>query len=428
MASLQTSSLLFPASPTLSCSSRRMINAAIHVPKVPRLRFTNPKTATKLVLEGLQLSDGISNTYQVAQPKHQESSNHFHSTTTTTSTATIQLYAILEEVADRIEMHINVGEQRNNWNILLLNSINMITLTASVMAGIAGTVGDGTPILALKLSSALLFTAASGMLLIMNKIQPSQLAEEQRNATRLFKKIQTQIHTLLALREPTEQDVKETMEKVLALDKAYPLPLLGAMLEKYPKKFEAAAWWPKSHGVQKPSETKSRMGKTNGWSEDLEDEMREIISVVKSKDFEDYERLGNIALKINKVLAISGPLLTGVAAVGSAFVGHNDIAAIAAVAAGSLSTAVNAFQHGAQVGMVFEMYRYCAGFFNKLEDTIEATLGEHDLEKRENGELFEMKIAMQLGRSLPQLRELASKSASCRRNGTVVDEMGSRLF
>lgn len=304
----------------------------------------------------------------------------------------------------------------------------MITLTASLMAGIAGTVGAGMPILALKLSSTLLFTAASGLLLIMNKIQPSQLAEEQRNATRLFKQIQTQIQTLLALREPTEQDVKETMEKVLALDKAYPLPLLGAMLEKYPQKFEAAVWWPKSHGLQNPSEPKSRMGKTNGWSEELENEMREVIHVVKDKDFEDYERLGNLALKINKVLAISGPLLTGVAAIGSAFVGHNDIAAIVAVAAGSLSSAVNAFQHGGQVGMVFEMYRYCAGYFNKLEDTIEATLGEQDLEKRENGEMFEMKIALGLGRSLPQLRDLASKSASSRRNGTTVDEMGSKLF
>lgn len=427
MASLQTSSLIFhTTSSTLSCSSRRTINAAIQVPKLPRLRFTNSRTATKLVLEGLQLNDGITNTYPIAQPKHQES-NHFHSTTST-STATIHLYAILEAVADRIEMHNNVCEQRNNWNVLLLNSINMITLTASLMAGIAGTVGAGMPILALKLSSTLLFTAASGLLLIMNKIQPSQLAEEQRNATRLFKQIQTQIQTLLALREPTEQDVKETMEKVLALDKAYPLPLLGAMLEKYPQNFEAAAWWPKSHGLQNPSEPKSRMGKTNGWSEELENEMREVIHVVKNKDFEDYERLGNLALKINKVLAISGPLLTGVAAIGSAFVGHNDIAAIVAVAAGSLSSAVNAFQHGGQVGMVFEMYRYCAGYFNKLEDTIEATLGEQDLEKRENGEMFEMKIALGLGRSLPQLRDLASKSASSRRNGTTVDEMASKLF
>jgi hypothetical protein len=69
-------------------------------------------------------------------------------------------------------MHKNVGEQRDNWNKLLLDSINMIILTAATMAGVSA----GAPLLALKLSSTLLFSAATGMLLIMNKIQPSQLA------------------------------------------------------------------------------------------------------------------------------------------------------------------------------------------------------------------------------------------------------------
>ncbi|KAJ0016506.1 hypothetical protein Pint_09875 [Pistacia integerrima] len=59
----------------------------------------------------------------------------------------------------------------------------------------------------------------------------------------------------------------------------------------------------------------------NGWGENLEVEMREIIGVLKTKDTEDYMRLGNLALKINKILAISRPLLIGIAAVGSAFVG-----------------------------------------------------------------------------------------------------------
>ena len=70
--------------------------------------------------------------------------------------------------------------------MLLLNSINMLTLVASTMAGVAGSY-DGAPVLALKLSSTLLFSAATGMLLSTNKIQPSQLAEEQRNVARLFK-------------------------------------------------------------------------------------------------------------------------------------------------------------------------------------------------------------------------------------------------
>lgn len=143
--------------------------------------------------------------------------------------------------------------------------------------------------------------------------------------------------------------------------------------------------------------------------------MREVIEVAKRKDMEEYERLGNLALKINKSLAISGPLLTGIAAVGSVF-------------AGALAAVVNAFEHGGQIGMVFEMYRNCGGFFQLLEETIEATVEEEYLEKRENAELFEMKMALQLGRSVPQLRKLASKSASYRIEGTEIDEFASKLF
>ncbi|KAF2304702.1 hypothetical protein GH714_037529 [Hevea brasiliensis] len=188
-----------------------------------------------------------------------------------------QLYAILETVADRAEMHKNVGEQRDNWNKLLLNSINMITLTATTMAGVAATGGAGAPLLALRLSSTLLFTAATGMLFIMNKIQPSQLAEEQRNATKLFRQLQSQIQTTLDLYDPAELDVKDAMDNLLALDKAYPLP------------------------------------------------------------------------------CGESPLLTGIAAAGSAFVGNGSWAAIVAVAAGALATTVNTFEHAGQVGMVVEM-------------------------------------------------------------------------
>jgi len=152
--------------------------------------------------------------------------------------------------------------------------------------------------------------------------------------------------------------------------------------------------------------------------------MREVVEVVKGKDAEDYNRLGNIALKVNKSLAIAGPLLTGIAAIGSTFVGSGSLAAFVPLLAGSLAT----FEHGGQVGMVFEMYRASGGFFNLLETSIESTLGEKYLEKRENGELFEMKMALQLGRSVSELRELASKSASCRIEGVDIDEFASKLF
>ncbi|XVF87763.1 hypothetical protein PTKIN_Ptkin18bG0146700 [Pterospermum kingtungense] len=309
--------------------------------------------------------------------------------------ATVQLYAILEAVADRVEMHKNIGEQRENWNSLLLNSINMITLTAATMAGVAATGGAG--VLGLDLASTALFSAATGMLVLMNKIQPSQLVEEQRNATRLFKQLQSHIQTLLAVGSPSKEDAKDAMKKVLALD---PLPLLGV-----------------------------ENNNINGWTEELEMEMREVVEVIKRKDSEDYDRLGNKALKINKVLAKSGPLLTGIAALGS-FMGssHGHWGAIVAAVAGALASAVNTFEHGGQVGMVFEMYRNNAGFFKLVHESIESTLDESDVEKRENGELFEMKVALQLGRSLSQLRDLAKKSSYSRIKGSPIDECASKLF
>ncbi|KAJ6769562.1 PLANT-LIKE PROTEIN putative-RELATED [Salix purpurea] len=384
MASLGASGLLFSSS-SYCCS--KGINAAISVPKLPRIRFSGTKTPLKLV-EELNLRNGFTGKF----PSEHTGLDQYEPIKSTASTATsAKLYAILEAVADRVEMHKNIGEQRDNWNTLLLNSINMLTLTAVTMVGVAA----GAPVLALKLSSTLLFSAATGMLIIMNKIQPSQLAEEQRNATRLFKQLHSQIQTTLALRDPTELDVKDAMEKTLALDKAYPLPLLGKMIEKFPEKFEPAVWWPKSH------ESPRKQHKTQGeeWVE---------------RGFRRGDE--------------GGPLLTGIAAAGSAFVGHGSWPAIVAVTAGALASTVNIFEHGGQVGMVVEMYRNSAGFFTLLEESIGSTIQEEGLEKREDEEMFEMNVALKLGRSLSQLRDLARKSSTSHVHGSTIDEFASKLF
>ncbi|GJR51822.1 probable F-box protein [Tanacetum coccineum] len=116
-----------------------------------------------------------------------------------------KLYMILEAVSDRVEMHKNIGEQRNNWNNLLLTSINNITLSAVTMTGIASAITSipDAPLEALKLSSTFLYLAATRMLIIMNKIQPSQLTEEQRNASRLFKQFESEFKTKIAIGNPT---------------------------------------------------------------------------------------------------------------------------------------------------------------------------------------------------------------------------------
>ncbi|KAJ6769563.1 F-BOX PROTEIN WITH A DOMAIN PROTEIN [Salix purpurea] len=373
MTSLQASSFLF--SSTCSCSTRT--HAAITVAKLPRIPFSAPKIPLKPV-EDLNLRDGFKGKIPLENndPANSTGLDQYEAPiiSTTSTTATAKLYAILEAVGDRVEMHRNIGEQRDNWNKLLMSSINMITLTAATMAGVAAGGAAGAPLLALKLSSTLLFSAATGMSIIMNKMQPSQLAEEQRNATRLFKQLYSQIKNTLAVHDPTDTDVEDAMDRVLALDEAYPLPLLGKMIEKFPEKFEPAVWWPQANKSHSREHVKAE-GK-NGWSEDVEEEMRAVIEVIKRKDSEDYMRLGNLALKVNKILAVSGPLLTAIAAAGSAFVGHGSWAAIVAVTAGALASTVNTFEHGGQVGMVVEMYRNGAGFCILLEESIESTIQE----------------------------------------------------
>ncbi|KAK8601058.1 hypothetical protein V6N13_059194 [Hibiscus sabdariffa] len=419
MASLQASTFLLS-------SSSKQIHATLSVPKLPSFGFSVPKVP--LPSMDLSTRDGFINT--IPLEKNAISSPLVHDSSSV-SMATIQLYAMLESIADRVEMHHNVGQQRENWNTLLLNSINMITLTAATMAAVTATGGAGASVFGLKVTSTLLFSAATGLLVLMNKIQPSQLVEEQRNATRLFKQLQREIETLLAIGSPCKEDVKDAMEKVLALDKAYPLPLIGVMLEKFPESLEPTVWWPKIQS-RKPNKEKHFNGKveSNGWSEELEMEMRQVVEVIKRKDSEDYERLGNRALKMNKVLAASGPILTGIAALGSASMDSSNApwAAIIAAVAGALASAVNTLEHGGQVGMVFEMYRNNAGFFKHVQESIESTLSESDMDKRENGELFEMKVALQLGRSLSQLRDVAKRSSYSRMEGSAIDEFASKLF
>ncbi|KAI4371145.1 hypothetical protein MLD38_019411 [Melastoma candidum] len=343
------------------------------------------------------------------------------------SSALEKIYVLLRAVSDRYEMHRNVGEQRDNWNSLLLNSVNMMMLTATATAAFAGALSPGgAGVLAAKVSSAVLFSADTGIMMIVNKIQPSQLAEEQRFASRLFKQLESEIKMLIDTKPSiTEMDVNEFTGKILALDRAYPLPLLGAMIEKFPPKFSPAKWTSPDKYSPLPKKSPHDYD-MNGWSAELEAEMRAIIRVIKQKDKKDFMRLGNSALKLNKALAVAGPFLTVAAAVASAF-----SVPTAAAAAGALAIVVNTLEHGGQVGMVVELYRNCAGFFETLENTIEGALKEDDPQRRENGEVFERKVAMSLGRSLSEMRELARKATAMAKEeeeSEEVDECASKLF
>ncbi|CAA0837182.1 Probable F-box protein [Striga hermonthica] len=220
-------------------------------------------------------------------------------------TVVAKLYAIIEAVADRVEMHRNIADQRNNWNTLMLTSINSLTLTAAVITA------SGSRAVA----AAAMYLAAAGMLSVVNKIQPSQLGEEQRNAARLFEQLGNQIRTVVSIGNPTTENVREMTEKVMALDQAYPLPLLGgAMIEKFPGRVEPAVWWPPQKEEEKNRGKSGRLPGPNGWDGKLEEEMRGIGKLIGKRDKAEYVRLGEKALRLNRALAAGGVALTGMAA------------------------------------------------------------------------------------------------------------------
>ncbi|XP_010439378.1 PREDICTED: probable F-box protein At4g22030 [Camelina sativa] len=418
MASLQASIFML----STSCSYCTRTRSAVSIPKLPKFNVSIPqipiKNRNSRVEEPSFRLDGFAENIDISLLERQGQKKRGCDDQVLQRS---RLMAVLEEVIDRVEMHKNIGEQRNNWNSLLLNSVNMITLTAALMAGIASmnAVG-GDSVSAVNIASTLLLASATGLAALMNKLQPSQLVEEQRNATRLFKQLRNRIE--MVLREKSEDgiseaDVKEVIKRVLCLDKAYPLPLVGTMLEKFPQEFKPANWWPET----KPEVTHP-ITEANGWNSELEMEMREVVEIIKSRDAEEYDKLGNVALKLNRVLAISGPVLTGIAAVSSGFIGHDSaLAGVVATTCASLAAVVNTLEHGGQVGMVCEMYRNSAGFFSLLEETIKT-------ERTEDALVFETKVALKLGRSLSELRDLARRSSLSRLQGSSIDECASKLF
>eukprot|EP01018_Ginkgo_biloba_P003977 Gb_35317 [translate_table: standard] len=314
-----------------------------------------------------------------------------------------KLHVIAAAAADRAEMHSVLAQQRDGWNKLFHNAFTALTLTAVTLCGLNA---QGNH-LALALSSTLLYAASSGMMCVVNKIQPSQLAEEQRMAARLFRQVHTDIHTTLAihprLRQHADSYVEKAYRAVLAIDKAYPLPLFPGMLDKFPKAVEPALWWEFGQiddAVHHRDGDGPETEDMNGWSAELERDVKEVSNVLKSRDIPEFVGLSHKVLGTNRIVAVAAPLLTAIAAAGSALAGmtSSPSAIVVGTLSGVLATVANTLCHGGQMGMVFEMYRNCAGYYHFLDSSIEHNLN-HSPQRREQGQLFHLKLALQLGRT-----------------------------
>ncbi|BAT15556.1 Os12g0110700, partial [Oryza sativa Japonica Group] len=146
----------------------------------------------------------------------------------------------------------------------------------------------------------------------------------------------------------------------------------------------------------------------NCWTQELEEEMRGVHRLRRGRSVGVRRR--SVGVRRGRPLrrAGHGEALAGAAALAAAFIGSGEAGAWAsgiAVLCGALAAAVNTVEHGGQVGMVFKLCRNVAGIYRKIQEDIKANLKEADVERRENGEVFETKVALQLGRSTSELKQ-----------------------
>jgi hypothetical protein len=115
------------------------------------------------------------------------------------------------------------------------------------------------------------------------------------------------------------------VERVLTLDKAYPLHLLGADAEEVPSGGRARRVAAEEEEFQQTIVEKATAhGRSHeqleheaeGWDE------RDLQGDIERRDVEEYLKLSEKGLKLNKFLVILGPLLIGFVAVATALTGH----------------------------------------------------------------------------------------------------------
>lgn len=303
-------------------------------------------------------------------------------------------------------MHAALAIQRDNWNALFNVSLTLATLSAALAAALAASLpSHATP---LWTAAGALDVAAAGTMAVLFPVQPSQLAEEQRAAARLFRALAAEFQGVLqtspALREHAGVYLPRADQRVLALDAAFPMPLLPMVLEKFPAVVRPSVLAPPVDRARPVVEVGE--GVVNGWTAEVAADLARVAERVRAADGDVAEYLGFMRkyLRINQAAATLGPVAAAVAAmacvvgaVGGEGVEQQVAAGAVAAGCGVAAWAGHAVSSCFQLGMVFEMYRNCAGYYAELEGEIERVL-RVPVELREDGGLVHRRVAAKLGR------------------------------
>ncbi|CAK9237400.1 unnamed protein product [Sphagnum troendelagicum] len=311
-----------------------------------------------------------------------------------------QLRNIAFAAKDRSEMHAIIGVQRDNWNKLCHMTVNMTTIAAAMLAAMNnGVAGSTSASFGMSMAAFLLNGGAAGFMFLASKFQPSQHAEEQRTASRFFKMLARDIETTLLidprLRKAVHLYMDDVMDRLEALDVAFPLPLTPNGLVKFPKEVVPSVLG----STADLSETEILANNTNGWSNAMVQDLKHTAKKLKESDMEIYLGWARNKERDNKRLAMLAPVLAGSAALLSLLGCCQPGIHSAALASACSIAAVfgSSFSNGGQIGMIFELYRNCAGYYEQMVQDIQSTI-RVPVCQREDGELYHQKFALKLGR------------------------------
>ncbi|MCO5609819.1 hypothetical protein L7F22_064051 [Adiantum nelumboides] len=112
----------------------------------------------------------------------------------TPSLLTPELQLLASAASDRAEMHSILAQQQENWNKLFQRTLTSTNLVACVLSGLATASHN---VILCSMSALLLNAGIATMMAVINKFQPSQMAQEQRTVARLFHKLANDIHSAL---------------------------------------------------------------------------------------------------------------------------------------------------------------------------------------------------------------------------------------
>ncbi|KAH6556031.1 hypothetical protein KP509_1Z209400 [Ceratopteris richardii] len=324
---------------------------------------------------------------------------------------TAELLLLQNAATDRAEMHAILAKQRDNWNKLFQRTLTSTMMVACVLSALAGCTGAG---LSLNLPAFMLNAGAASMMAIINQFQPSQLAEEQRTAVRLFRKIAADVHYALNVPDHLRQNMlsfySDCRRRLHALDKAFPMPLTPGGLEKFPSQVVPTVLRDPQeeqllpHQQSSKEDTQLRLAEDNGWNERLVLELKNVSSTLRTGDIPKYTSWATNVVKVNKLLAVSSPVFAVIAAILNMLSMTNVLGTLPggmlgmwAAICGILATFLGSMSNDMQLGMVFELYRNSAGYYADLDTSITEML-QMPAEKRENGAIFRQRVAYQLGR------------------------------